>query len=234
MYNEQISHFLSILTDIVDTKYPHDPKYKQLRENLNRLGVEDKNMIKLIKDIPKYLKGLDVKKGKNKGLDQLFYKMIHGYFKLQNGVLVKQYNRGKCEPELKPIIEVMSDKIYTLLEVMNTSLDEECNIQRPDDNNLITDLQQLVYHPFEVLESVDGAHPHQHETQNNQLRTWFTNLRFDEAFEGGQIPLMNIEQIYNAFNFIETSGMFTFSFSSVTGKLNTMFNRSDEAFTKMV
>ena len=83
-------------------------------------------------------------------------------------LLVKYYNRGQSDPELKPLIDLLGDKIWLLTDVMKTSLPEEAEMQG---------LQDIEYPDLDKIIHQGVIKPHVLGATVNQNNVDFVNLQ---------------------------------------------------------
>ena len=168
LLNQQLQHKFKLLEDIaVKMKHTDKPEYAEFVNNLKKLAKVDNDLLKIWDKIPGILQKIN-RTGKNKGIDLSFYRLIHGYFHIQDMLLVKYYNRGQSDPELKPLIDLLGDKIWLLTDVMKTSLPEEAEMQGLQDIEY-PDLDKII-HQGDIKPHVQGANENQNNVDKIQLQ----------------------------------------------------------------
>ena len=201
LLNEQLQHQFKLLHEIGAKKqHDKDPQYMAFFNNLKRLATVDKNLLNIWDKIPGLLGRIN-RSGKNKDIDKSFYKLLQGYFDIQNNLFIKYYNRGQSEPELKPIIDLLGEKMSILNEVMKISLPEEADLQADYlafQNVQYPDLRLLRYNNT-IQPHVNGAAQNQNPHDAAQLNTLFTNsgiLRY-ATVPVDQMPELDLKFLYN-------------------------------------
>ena len=159
-------------------------------------------MVKFYNDIPKLVAKL-TRNGKNRGIGFSFAKLFHGFFKIQDMFLVKYYNRGQCDPDIKPLIDLLALKLWVMTDVMKTSLPEECEIDG---------LKEYEYPDFDWIKYEDiitaadcGATRNQNDHDFALLQQLYDIVNIMPYATGpvNAIPGLNIQEIYNRINLFD-------------------------------